>query len=84
MTSILKQTGSQLGNVDCDAVATKQSAVKDLEVEKAIKAEVWKRQIRMKYFFEDFDKLRKGFCTEDKVLTGLFSSGLGCPSPCTS
>lgn len=25
----------------------------------------------MKYFFEDFDKLRKGFCTEDKFRSGL-------------
>lgn len=31
-------------------------------VEAKIRAEVWKKQIRMKTFFEDYDKLRKGTC----------------------
>lgn len=84
MTSILRQTGSQLGTPISYTVTTKQTAVKDLEVEKAIKAEVWKRQIRMKYFFEDFDKLRKGFCTEDKVTLSSLSSAQDSPSHCTS
>lgn len=48
-------------------VSAMPSTQKDLDVELQIKAEVWKRQIRIKYFFEDFDKLRKGHCTEDKV-----------------
>jgi hypothetical protein len=32
---------------------------------------VWKKQIRIKVFFEDYDKLRKGFCIEDKFISGL-------------
>lgn len=34
-------------------------------------AEVFKRQIRMKDFFFDFDRLRKGFVTEDKFRSAL-------------
>jgi hypothetical protein len=41
------------------------------EVEANISAEVWKKQVRMKTFFEDYDKLRKGHCIEDKFISGL-------------
>ena len=41
------------------------------EVEANICGEVWKKQIRMKTFFEDYDKLRKGHCIEDKFISGL-------------
>lgn len=63
MTSLLGRTGSSLGTIASYSVGTKVAAGRELEVEQIIKAEVWKRQIRIKYFFEDFDKLRKGFCT---------------------
>lgn len=84
MTSILGRTGSSLGTHPAYEVAAKPTNTRELEVEQTIKAEVWKRQIRMKYFFEDFDKLRKGFCTEDKVSLRLCSSALVCRSPFTS
>jgi len=38
------------------------------DIEKRIKSEVFQRGIRIKDFFYDFDKLRKGFVTEDKVI----------------
>jgi hypothetical protein len=41
------------------------------EIEANISAEVWKKQIRIKVFFEDYDKLRKGYCIEDKFISGL-------------
>ena len=37
------------------------------DIEKYIKAEAYDHQIRIKDFFEDYDKLRKGYITEDKV-----------------
>lgn len=37
------------------------------DIERYIKAEAFKHQLRIKDFFEDFDKLRKGWVTEDKV-----------------
>jgi hypothetical protein len=37
------------------------------DIEKRIMSEVYVRQIRIKEFFEDFDPLRKGWVTEDKV-----------------
>ena len=41
------------------------------DIEASISAEVWKKQIRIKVFFEDYDKLRKGYCIEDKFISGL-------------
>lgn len=41
------------------------------DIETNIAAEVWKKQIRLKTFFEDYDKLRKGICIEDKFISGL-------------
>ena len=41
------------------------------DIEKYIKAEAYKHQLRVKDFFEDFDKLRKGTVSEDKFRTGL-------------
>jgi len=38
------------------------------DIEKLIKAEVFKKQIRVRDFFFDFDRLRKGIVNEDKVL----------------
>jgi hypothetical protein len=40
------------------------------DIEKYIKAEANKHQLRIKDFFEDYDKLRKGYITEDKVRLG--------------
>lgn len=39
----------------------------ELDVEKRMQAEVLKRQIRIKEFFHDFDRLRKGFVGEAPV-----------------
>ena len=41
------------------------------EIQTNIAAEVWVKQIRLKTFFEDYDKLRRGFCIEDKFISGL-------------
>ena len=41
----------------------------ELDVEKRMQAEVLKRQIRIKEFFHDFDRLRKGFVGEAAVST---------------
>jgi hypothetical protein len=35
---------------------------------------VWRKQIRLKTFFEDYDKLRRGYCIEDKFISGLASA----------
>ena len=43
-------------------------------IEARIRAEVWKKQIRIKTFFEDFDKLRKGHCIDDKFKSALASA----------
>lgn len=43
------------------------------DIEKLIKAEVFKKQIRIREFFFDFDRLRKGIVTEDKVNFFIFS-----------
>ena len=39
----------------------------ELDVEKRMQAEILKRQIRIKEFFHDFDKLRKGTIGEAGV-----------------
>jgi hypothetical protein len=41
----------------------------ELDVEKRMQAEVLKRQIRIKEFFHDFDRLRKGTVGEAGVRT---------------
>ena len=45
----------------------------ELDVEKRMQAEVLKRQIRIKQFFHDFDRLRKGFVGEAGVRSTLAS-----------
>lgn len=35
---------------------------------------MWRKQIRLKTFFEDYDKLRRGYCIEDKFISGLASA----------
>ena len=37
------------------------------DIEKRIKSEVWQKGIRIREFFFDFDRLRKGIVPEDKV-----------------
>jgi hypothetical protein len=39
----------------------------ELDVEKRMQAEILKRQVRIKEFFHDFDRLRKGFVGEAGV-----------------
>jgi len=41
----------------------------ELDVEKRMQADILKRQIRIKEFFHDFDRLRKGFVGEAGVST---------------
>jgi len=43
----------------------------DTDIESRIKAEVFKKQIRIKEFFNDFDRLRKGTVTEDKFRSAM-------------
>lgn len=43
----------------------------ELDVEKRLQAEVLKDRIRIKEFFHDFDRLRKGFVGEAAVITPL-------------
>jgi hypothetical protein len=51
-----------------ETVAVKPNLSIENDVEKYIRAEVYSTQMRIKDFFEDFDKLRKGWVTEDKVI----------------
>ena len=37
------------------------------DIEKKIQSEVWQKGIRIREFFLDFDRLRKGVVSEDKV-----------------
>lgn len=46
------------------------------DIEKLIKAEVFKKQIRIREFFFDFDRLRKGIVTEDKFRSALSMLGM--------
>ena len=46
---------------------TKQPIKVDLDAEKRIQAEAFKHRIRVKEFFHDFDKLRKGVVSEAGV-----------------
>jgi hypothetical protein len=39
----------------------------ELDVEKRLQADVYKERIRIKQFFIDFDRLRKGFVGEAAV-----------------
>lgn len=43
----------------------------ETDIEKRIKSEVYQKGIRVKEFFFDYDKLRKGIVTEDKFRTAL-------------
>ena len=43
------------------------------DIEKRIKSEVWQKGIRIREFFFDFDRLRKGIVPEDKVYSANFS-----------
>jgi len=44
----------------------------ELDVEKRMQAEILKRQVRIKEFFHDFDRLRKGTVGEAGVSSSLF------------
>lgn len=58
------------------SITNKHTLQIDYDIEKYIKAEAFLEQFRIRDFFEDFDKLRKGYVTEDKVRCYLLSSGL--------
>lgn len=75
MTTILSQAGSSSCNCILKVVGNNRFKTRTVnQIEAHISAQVWKKQIRIKTFFEDYDKLRKGFCIEDKFITGLASA----------
>lgn len=57
-------------------ITNKHTLHVESDIEKYIKAEAFLEQFRIKDFFEDFDKLRKGYVTEDKVESHEASSDL--------
>jgi hypothetical protein len=48
-------------------LAASRAAENEKDIETLIKAEVFKNQVRLKEFFQDYDKLRKGRVIEEKV-----------------
>jgi hypothetical protein len=74
MTSILRQAGSSTSNFNFYSVGDRYRPKSVEEIEAHISAEVWRKQIRLKTFFEDYDKLRRGYCIEDKFISGLASA----------
>lgn len=74
MTSIFKQAATQSRTNSNNLVNSFQRAPSVEALQARIRAEVWKKQIRMKTFFEDYDKLRKGFCIDDKFVSALASA----------
>ena len=74
MASVFKQaaTQSRISRPNIVSSVYRVSSVENIEAR--IRAEVWKKQIRIKVFFEDYDKLRKGYCIEDKFISGLSSA----------
>lgn len=50
-----------------------EALIYEKDIEKRIMSEVYVKQIRMLEFFQDFDPLRKGTVTEDKVIRFIFS-----------
>ena len=67
MTSVFKQAATQ-------SLAPVYRVPSVENIESRIRAEVWKNQIRIKTFFEDYDKLRKGYCIQDKFISALASA----------
>lgn len=74
MASIFKQAATQSRTSPIIIVAPVYRVTSVDNIEARIRAEVWKKQIRIKTFFEDYDKLRKGHCIEDKFISGLASA----------
>ena len=58
-------TAANLGLVS--PIHNKHTLQIQTDIEKYIKAEAFLEQFRIRDFFEDYDKLRKGYVTEDKV-----------------
>ena len=74
MTSVFKQAATQSRTSMINVVAPVYRVPSVENIESRIRAEVWKNQIRIKTFFEDYDKLRKGYCIEDKFISALASA----------
>jgi len=53
----------------------------DLTAEDKIQAKVVEKRVRMRDYFQDFDPLRKGFCTPGRVRTVLGILNLEVPEP---
>ena len=70
MASKLHSSGDNLKPF-VETVASKHRLNIENDVEKYIKAEIFQHQVRIKDCFEDFDKLRKGWVTEDKFRSAL-------------
>jgi hypothetical protein len=63
----MAERGSQQVSSLLATITNKHNLHVESDIEKYIKAEAFLEQFRIKDFFEDFDKLRKGYVTEDKV-----------------
>lgn len=74
MASVFKQAATQSRICRPNIVSSVYRVSSVENIEARIRAEVWKKQIRIKVFFEDYDKLRKGYCIEDKFISGLSSA----------
>jgi len=70
MASLLATSGQNLVNNNRYDVM-KSSIKVNTDIENLIKAEVFRKQIRIKEFFFDYDRLRKGTVTEDKFRSAL-------------
>lgn len=69
----MKQTGATGMAMSPGASPSKQFLRMELDIEKRIIAEVLKNRIRIKEFFLDFDRLRKGFVGEAGVIHSYVS-----------
>ena len=53
-------------NIEFTSIARSMLNIEN-DIEKKIQSEVWQKGIRIREFFFDFDRLRKGVVSEDKV-----------------
>jgi len=74
-SSVFEISGTQLtgnGTGSYSKYNTSKNEIQiNTDIESLIMANVFKKQIRMKDFFYDFDRLRKGYVTEDKFRSAL-------------
>ncbi|KAL4466875.1 hypothetical protein ABPG74_010472 [Tetrahymena malaccensis] len=75
MASVLAASGQNILGAGRFNIS-KNTITVNTDIEKLIKAEVFKKQIRIREFFYDFDRLRKGVVTEDKFRSALSMLGM--------